>query len=453
MKDECGIFANYQFKKSITTCNNVINGLKKIQHRGQESCGIAFVQSDKINVYKNRGYVKDVFKKYDELCCNICIGHVRYSTSGNHLFGEIQPFIGSNKLGEFALVHNGNIPNLEKSSLIKNKKLKIDYLTDSDFLKKYIEISDLNSWEEILIDIMNRIPGVYSLIIMVKNCIYALRDRYGVRPLCIGWDNNGWYVSSESCSFDKQILIKDVKPGEIIKIDNNINTIYQHKEKKRLHCIFEYFYFSSKNSILDGYNITEVRKNFGKFLAIQEKVKFDVENTVVVGSPNSGILAGIGYAIESGLPYKQVLVKNPNYNRSFIMPNQKSRIEVCNKKFKIDTDIVDLKNTTILLIDDSVVRGNTMKSVIKLFLDKNVKEIHIRVAAPPLKYPCYFGIDMPTYEELIINNIKNYEKLAKYFGANSIDYITMTNVMKVMKKKNFCTACFDGNYNKKLLDW
>ncbi len=453
MREECGIFAINYYKDSFEITSTTISGLNKLQHRGQDSAGIAYIDNKNIIEYKKDGLVKDVFKNFKNVKSNKCIGHVRYSTSKkNDMNRCIQPFTSKNKLGQFSLAHNGHLHNLDKSTISDGYK----YVSDSDFIKEYIKNSKLNTWDDILIDLMIKIPGVYNLVILTIDSIYVLRDRFGMRPLCIGLNKKGYYVSSESNALSDCDRILDVDPGQVIKISDNIYPIYNHPPEN-LRCIFEYIYFSNKDSIIDRNNISVIRENYGKMLAKQDVHLFPTD-TIVVGSPNSGILAGKGYAKYSKLEYKQLMIKNPNYNRSFIMPDQESRINVCNNKFKIDTETFgSIENKIIILVDDSIVRGNTIQSVIKLFKKHNVKELHIRSASPPLKHPCYFGIDMPTYDEFIANKIPSYNNLAKFLGVNSVDYISKLNLLSVMKEHNktlnFCTACFDGKYNNKLMDW
>jgi len=453
MKEECGIFAINYYNNNPEITSNTIHGLLKLQHRGQDSAGIAYVDSNKIIEYKNEGLVKDVFSDFKPAESKMCIGHVRYSTSNKEAtINCIQPLTATSKLGTFSIAHNGHIHNLDQSPISKS----FNYTSDSDFIKEYIKNSTLDTWDDVLIDLMNKIPGVYSLIILTTDSIYALRDRFGIRPICIGINKEGFFVSSESCAISDYDRLMDLEPGQIIRIQDNIYNIYNHPPEN-LRCIFEYIYFSNKNSVIDRNKISSIREDYGKQLAKQDVYLFP-KDSIVVGSPESGILAGHGYAKQSNIQYKQVLIKNPNYNRSFIMPDQESRKAVCNRKFKIDTDTCgSIEDKVIILIDDSIVRGNTIQSVIKLFKKHKIKELHIRSASPPLKNPCYFGIDMPTYDEFIANKIPSYSNLAKYLDVNSIDYLSKTNMLNVMKQYNkslnFCTACFDGNYNTKLLEW
>lgn len=455
MKEECGVFAINYYKNNVNIIEHTVMGLQKLQHRGQDSAGISYLDKNKIQTYKNTGLVRDVFQ-YHNLSCetNMTIGHVRYTTSHSvSSYACIQPIADIHPtLGEFSIAHNGHIHNLNKKKISQG----FTYVSDTDFIKEFIKSCDDKTWEDILIKVMNKIPGIYSLVMLTSDSIYAMRDRFGMRPLQIGMNSLGYIVSSESCALTNTDRVLDIDAGQIIKIQNNIYNIFSHTPEN-MRCIFEYIYFSSKNSTIDFNNISDIRFTYGKYLAKQD-VHFFNKDTIVVGSPNSGILAGKGYAQESKLEYKQLLIKNPNYNRSFIMPDQESRQKVCNNKFKIDTATYgDISGKTIILVDDSIVRGNTIKSIVNIFNEAGVSDLHIRSASPQLKHPCYFGIDLPTYDELIANKIPSYTNFARYLGVITVDYLSLKNLLEVMKTGNktlkYCTGCFDGKYNSKLLDW
>ena len=455
MKEECGVFAINYYKNNVNIIKHTIKGLEKLQHRGQDSAGISYIDNNTIQTFKSTGLVKDVFRDHN-LCCetNMTIGHVRYTTSNNvSCFASIQPIKEHHPiLGDFSIAHNGHIHNLEKKDISRG----YIYKSDTDFIKEFIKSCTDKTWEDILIKVMNKIPGVYSLVILTSDSIYAMRDRFGMRPLQVGMNKLGYYVSSESCALPDVDKLLDIDAGQIIKIQNNIYNIYTHPPEN-LRCIFEYIYFSSKNSTIDFNNISDIRFTYGKYLAKQDVHFFD-KNTIVVGSPNSGILAGKGYAYQSKLEYKQLLIKNPNYNRSFIMPDQESRQKICNNKFKIDSETYgDISGKTVILVDDSIVRGNTIKSIVNIFNQAGVTNLHIRSASPQLKHPCYFGIDLPTYDELIANKIPSYTNFARFLGVPTVDYLSLKNLLEAMKTGNktlnYCTGCFDGEYNSKLLDW
>lgn len=458
LKTECGIYGIYYFNEiktnNLSASRGTILGLEKLQHRGQESAGISYIKNNKSIILKNIGLVKDIFKDNIIPTSNICIGHVRYSTSGKskiskeHQLLECQPLRDIHiKTGiQFSIAYNGNMPNFNKTFLEDN---------DTFYLKNRIKESTL-SIKDTLIKLLNDIPGVYCLLIMINNKIYALRDKYGVRPLCIGRNEYGLCISSESCALDINNfkLVRDIQPGELVCIDEcGITTLYILNQKKRLFCIFELIYFLREDSILDNYNVIEVRKIFGRILALEEKKCNDmiifknVSNIIVVGSPNTAIPSAKEYANVLKLNYQQVIVKKDK-KRTFILPNNEDRIKSCNNKFKI---IDDITNKDIILVDDSLVRGNTLKSLIILLRQYNVKSIHIRIASPPVKYPCFFGIDIPTSNELIAYN-KSIDRIKKEMNVDSLHYIKL-EVFKEYMGDNFCMGCFDGIYNKELLEW
>ena len=473
-----------------------INLLKKIQHRGQESYGFSYIRNvscdqysiitEKFNGKINNSEVTDFYSK-------MIIGHCRYSTSGKSkkieyqydiqsevLLNETQPISGKNILGEFKLIHNGNIPNIETA----------DSISDSHMLVKYIEEYQINQnldinnddnhnekvkreiWCEILSSLLNNFDKAYCLVIMTNNELYIVRDRCGVRPLCIGYNESGWCVASESSAFsDKYNFIRDVEPGEIIRMNyNGIKTIYNYKHnltknnvtsnvtsdklsnfKGESRCLFEYIYFLSENSYADNHQVSKLRYSFGCLLAQQDIEKGSViSDVLVVGSPSTGIPSGKGYADTLGLQYRQVLKKNVNIGRTFILENNKKRDNACKKKYYLDVELI--KNRKILIVDDSLVRGTTITNLIKIFRDAGALEVHIRIAAPPIKEPCYYCIDIPTKEELIANNHK-IEEISSVIGADSLFYIKMDKIKELMKEdfNNLCTGCFDGNYNN--IDW
>lgn len=462
---KCGLFGIISQKNNSNIQNYVISGLEKLQHRGQESTGISYYYDNKIIDYKGLGLVKDVYKNIkDNNSYNCCIGHVRYSTSGNSKENLESSLIETQPINRnlFALAHNGNIPNI--SSLIKkyqkylSNQININKISDSLILSDIIYNllikfdTKLDHWlGQILIDIINKIPGVYCLLILYKNSIIAVRDRYGLRPLCYGEYNGDFAISSESCALQHFSKIKDINPGEIIRFTDKIEIIYQYSENKNVLCLFEYIYFLNPKTEADDHQVYDTRYQSGKILADQDKIKGDY---IVIGIPNTGIAGGKGYADKSGLKYEQWIIKNKNYQRSFIEPNNKDRSRVCSQKYIYNWD--KLKNKKIILIDDSIVRGNTMKAIIKLLRENGVQEIHLRVNSPPVISPCYYGIDIPSYDELIANKM-NIEEIKNYINVDSLSYLDLNKIIKMMKntnsKYNLCCSCFTNKYSKELLEW
>ena len=412
------------------------------------------------------------------------------------IHNESQPFTGFHPiLGQFTLVHNGNIPyNSDNKNIIKsclNTNLydcylngnNVDIISDTHMIVKFIENFDFNryayiynkkqDWDInptltndekckiIFIEILKIFKKAYCLIILTNSYIYAIRDKYGVRPLCIGYNQFGCCISSESTVFNNEYnFMRDVKPGEILKVnEDGVNTmyIYENERKNMLnipikaHCLFEYIYFLKEDTFADNFHVSNLRYKFGVELANQDiENKKIIKNAIVVGSPSTGIPSGKGYADKMNLPYIQVLKKDNNVGRTFILENNKKRDNACKKKYYLDTK--KIKNNKIIIVDDSLVRGTTITNLISIFRESGAKEVHIRIAAPPIKNPCYYGIDIPTKEELIANN-NNVDDIEQIINANSLSYLSINSIRKIMEKYfgNMCTGCFDGYYNN--FDW
>lgn len=435
----CGIFGII----SNISLIDIINIIENLKHRGKDSFGISYFNTE-LHTFKSNK-LNDMYK-LDKLFNNIkgCITHNRYSTNKNKnsLLKQSQPLYFKNSNLNFSLVHNGNISNVHKYIEYE------DELSDTQNIIKFFEDTTEYNFEEKLKEFINIVHCSYSIIILYKEILYVLRDSYGYKPLTLGLINNNYCISSENC-INNFITIRDVNPGEIIKIDNTgYKTIYYKKNKLELKCIFEFIYFMNSDTSFNKHKVYDIRKNLGKNLASMELIKFPYNNTIVVGSPNTAIPMGQGYAEYLNLSYKQLLIKEKNCERTFILKDQKTRQNEC-KKFIVNKELI--KNKIIVLVDDSLVRGNTLKSLSKLFFINECKELHIRICSPELKYPCYYGIDIPTQEELLLNNytIKEVEKL---HNLNSLRYISITKMINTFNNNNFCTACFDGNYNKEL-EW
>jgi len=438
MKEKCGIFGIYAPIK-CKCVKDVVKGLKLLQHRGYEGCGITYY-NDKFIIKKGIGMVKDVFRDYqnnDEI--NHCIGHVRYSTSGKSKTSllaqtkECQPLYGSYLNNEFYLAHNGNIPNIQGH--------------DSYHLVKFIE-NNVGNFEARLIHLINTIPGVYCLLIITKNYIYAIRDKFGVRPLCIGYQHNNYCVSSESCALHKFNHLMDVKPGEIIRIGKDgLKHIYRCKEPILSICAFEFIYFLKPNSYVDGYYVKNVRKNLGKVLAQKEFLQD--KDYIVVGVPDSGIIAARGYADYLNYKYIQFIEKYKEAGRTFILPSNSDRILACSKKFYFHKkEIMDKK---IIVVDDTIVRGNVIKSIIYYLKEFGAKEVHIRIPAPPVCDICQLGIDIPSKKELLVTN-KTLDQVRIELNVDSINYLDCKDLDKVLPK-NAYKECFGGGIDKRILEY
>ena len=465
MNEECAIVGYYCTKNKKNCIQDCINSLDSLQHRGRESSGISFYIDGVWNVYKGFGLVKDIYEKYkNDIPVRSVIGHNRYSTSAkkiNYSNDEnevnatikIQPFYDATY--NISMVHNGNIQGISYE------------INDSEHIFNYIieKLKKGMTYRQIFINILNEIKGIYNLIVQTKEGLFLIRDRFGVRPFYYGLlDDDIIVCASETCAFERSTTkIKEVKPGEIIYIGDDktiakqttINRKYIHKyyqlNDKHINpsfCVFEYLYFMNHDSEINNMTIYNYRYKLGIALAKKERtINYEYEDTFVVGSPKSGISAGEGYAMQKGLSYKQVINKKENVGRTFILPTDKERMNACEKAFEID-DCVEDKN--IIVVDDTIVRGNTFKALIAKLREKKPKTIHVRIAAPKIINPCNLGIDLPTSEELITNKCHN---MCEYLDADSIEFLTLEEVNEVIGQNN-CSkicGCFEGG--KKYNDW
>ena len=451
MNEECGIIGYFSNVPSNTILDNAVRSLHKLQHRGREGSGVSFLNftTKKTKLFKHEGLVKDVFADFDtNKVCNTVIGHNRYSTSGKNNYmnasitntNYLQPFHSSKY--NFSLVHNGNIHNINYS------------MNDTEYLVNYIENGRENKKEfsDILIELLNEIKGIYCLIIQTQNEMYLVRDRFGVRPFYYGEMINNIYVcGSETVAFiDKTSDINQVNPGEIIMLNSDgFTSLYTLENTNPAFCLFEYLYFMDYNSQIKGEPIYNVRFKLGVKLSEIEVTTFDTTNTLVIGSPNSGIPAGQGYAFHSKLEYKQYIQKIPDLGRTFILPDNTQRIEKCKKGFVMKEEI---NGKDIIIVDDSVVRGNTITQLVKQLRNKGAKSVHVRIAAPPIKNPCNSGIDLPTHEELIAYQC-NDEDVCRNINADSIKFLDLSVIKEVTGDKlctKFC-PCFKNP--DPMLEW
>tara|TARA_Y100000389_G_C17466258_1_gene525913 strand:+ start:3188 stop:4507 length:1320 start_codon:yes stop_codon:yes gene_type:complete len=435
MKEKCGIFGIYTCLSSDECLQNVITGLELLQHRGQESCGLSYCIKDKLVIDKKIGLVKENFKKeHYYYNINSCIGHVRYSTSGNSKvnlqdkYKECQPLYGKSSLGEFYLAHNGNIPNVK--------------MHDTQYIINFIQNSKYTSWKEILIELIEKTPPSFCLLIITKNEIFALRDKYGIRPLCIGKDNSGnSCISSESCALQHYQYVRDVNPGEIIKCNHKgYLSLYVSPNGKSNICAFEYIYFMKENSLCNGIRVKYLREMLGSALAQKEKNIFTNEE-IVVGVPESGICSAKRYAEELNLSYMQLINKNSKIGRTFIAPSSLERKKLCKEKFVYDE--LSIKDKTIIIIDDTIVRGTVMKTIISFMYKYGAKEIHVRLPSPPVIDKCSLGIDIPIKEELFAYG-KSYEEMCEELNVSSINYLKCEEIDKIVGFDSY-KECFGEN--------
>ena len=452
LHEECGVFGVYsQTHRDVAT--TAYYGLFSLQHRGQESCGIVVNDDGVFSSYKDVGLVYDVFtppvmEKLGE--GGIAVGHCRYGTTGCNDRNNAQPIVVNHIKGNMALAHNGNLVNSAELREELELQGSIFHTTSDSEVIAYIITKERivsNSIEEAVSKAMDRLKGAYSLVIMSPTKLIAARDEHGFRPLCYGQTPEGdWIVASESCSLSAvgATMVRDLKPGEIIVFDKNgPRSITDHCGKcDPSLCVFEYIYFARPDSIIEGCGVHRARLRAGAFLALEHPVQADV----VVGVPDSGLDAAIGFARQSGIPYGIGLIKNRYIGRTFISPGQKSREDKVRIKLNPVRETVEGKR--VVLIDDSIVRGTTSARIVKLLRDAGAKEIHLRISAPPFLNPCYYGTDIDSRDNLIACH-HSVDDIAKIVGADSLGYLSVENVSKLTDDpscRSYCTACFSGEY-------
>lgn len=446
--EECGVFGVYSHENR-NVAHTAYYGLYALQHRGQESAGIAVAYADKIAYYKGMGLVPEVFAggALDELPeGDIAIGHVRYSTTGASQLLNAQPVVFSGKCGKLAVAHNGNLTNTKqlRDELIATNAV---FQTSIDSEVIAVLINSLSDGD-VLTGVKRacaKLQGSYALTIMTTNKLIAVRDPYGIRPLCIGTKDGDVIVASETCALDAvgANFLRDVKHGEIVVVDSEGIHSYTMDgvSEKGCMCIFEYVYFARHDSVLDGYSVYEARKQAGKLLAQNFPVKADL----VSGVPDSGNVAARGYAEESGIPFVEALAKNRYVGRTFIQPDQRQRENSLNVKMNALRG--NVRGKRVILIDDSIVRGTTMRKIIKMLRDAGATEVHIRICSPVIKHPCHLGIDIQTYSQLI-GAYKNEDEICESLGADSVRYLTVEQLLSTCEgtKTGFCLGCFNGKY-------
>ena len=445
MEEECGVVGIHS-KEIHEVAHITYYGLYALQHRGQESAGISVSNFGEIVTYKGMGLTADVFtpETLNNLVGNAAIGHVRYSTTGASKLENAQPLESRYKLGQIAVAHNGNLTNAKIiRELLEDAGSTFNTSIDSEVIIKMIARKANGNVEDAIRSTVGAIKGAYALVILAGNKLVGVRDPYGIRPLCLGINENGDYIlASESCAIDAVggTLIRDVLPGEMVIIDENgVKSVKYSENNKKAPCSFEHIYFARPDSVIDGLNVYESRVEAGRLLAKQMKVEADV----VIGVPDSGIPAAIGFAEASGIPYAIGLVKNKYIGRTFIKPTQALREQAV--MVKLNPLKVNLEGKRVVIIDDSLVRGTTSKILIEIIRRAGAKEVHFRSASPAVKHSCYFGIDTAHREELIAARL-SVEEIRKEINADTLDYLSMENMLKSLKGCDYCVGCFNGEY-------
>lgn len=440
----CGIFGITDHKEAgIFT----FLGIQGLQHRGQESAGIAIFDGERINVKTGMGEVRDVFSLEDvkKLKGKTAIGHVRYSTAGSSSLKNAQPLCATTSKGDLALCHNGNLVNalILRQKLI-NEGAILTGNSDSELILHLVARSSSPTMQDAILDALSEVQGAFSLIFLFEDNIMAVRDPNGFRPLCLGKVENSLCFSSETAAIElvKGKVIKELMPGEVvIASKKGYKSINWKPLKKHYFCIFEYVYFARPDSLLYGIPVSLSRIKMGRKLAQECKTKADV----VIPVPDSGIFAAMGYSEESGIPLNFGLIRSHYIGRTFIQPLQTVRDYGVRLKLSPISSI--LKGKRVVLVDDSIVRGTTMRQIVGLLKNAGAKEVHVRISCPPTRFPCYYGIDTPTSEELIAHD-KEVDEVCHFLGATSLHYLSLENMQNSVdeEKRWFCTACWDGNY-------
>ena len=450
LHEECGVFGIYECSGKEVS-RDIYFGLTSLQHRGQESAGMAISDTSgekgNLKTKKGMGLVNEVFDNDDlsELKGNIGVGHVRYSTTGGSIAENAQPIAMNYIKGSLAIVHNGNIVNADELKTEQMYRGQAHYTTtDSEVLAYEIVSERVNSSsvEEAVKKASHKLKGGYACIIMSPRKLIGVRDPWGLKPLVLGKRNDAYILASESCAIMAVggELIRDIKPGEIITITGNeIISDETLCGQKHAHCIFEYIYFARNDSVIDGIEVHESRFRAGQALARASRTEADI----VVGVPDSGLVAAEGYAAESGIPFALAFHKNSYIGRSFIKPTDEERKNAVNMKLSILKSVV--KDKRIILIDDSIVRGTTMRRIIEMLRSCGAKEVHVRISSPPFLYPCYYGTDVPNSSQLIASRHSS-EEVRKSIGADSLIYLQLEDFKTMVGDLPLCKACFDNVY-------
>lgn len=453
LKEECGVFGIYDFDGQ-DVASTIYYGLFALQHRGQESCGIAVSETSgpkgKVVSYKGMGLVNEVFtqEELEKMKGDIGVGHVRYSTAGASTRENAQPLVLNYVKGTLALAHNGNLINAaELRHDLEYTGAIFQTTIDSEVIAYHIARERLNTRtvEEAVNRACQKIKGAYSLVVMSPRKLIGARDPYGFKPLCIGKWENSYIITSETCALDTigAEFVRDVLPGETVTITPGGGIISDLSralsKEKEARCIFEYIYFARPDSHIDGVSVYASRIRAGRFLAADSPVEADL----VVGVPESGNAAALGYSLQSGIPYGTAFVKNSYVGRTFIKPKQSSRESSVKVKLNVLREAVNGKR--IIMIDDSIVRGTTSDRIVRMLREAGASEVHVRISSPPFLWPCYFGTDVPEKDQLIANN-RTVDEIRAIIGADSLGYLNIDRLKGLVDGLGICTGCFDGDY-------
>ena len=450
-QDQCGVFGVWAPGEEVSKLTYF--GLYALQHRGQESAGIATSNGKKLLVYKDMGLVSQVFSEsaLESLVGHVAIGHTRYSTTGSSSWRNAQPTLGKTASGTVALGHNGNLTNTSELLEIlranypeqSDNEITGGNTTDTAVLTALLAGNPDNSLENTAMELLPKVKGAFSLVFMDEQTLYAARDPQGVRPLVLGRLERGWVVASETAALDivGASFVREVEPGELIAIDENGLRAKQFAAPKRAGCVFEYVYLARPDTSINGRNVYDARVEMGRKLARE----YPVEADLVIPTPESGTPAAIGFSQESGIPYGHGLVKNAYVGRTFIEPSQ--TIRQLGIRLKLNPLREVIKGKRIIVVDDSIVRGNTQRALVQMLREAGAKEIHVRISSPPITWPCFYGVDFATRAELIATGLAP-DEVRMSIGADSLGYLSKDGMVQAsnQKESELCTACFTGTY-------
>ena len=450
-QDQCGVFGVWAPGEEVSKLTYF--GLYALQHRGQESAGIATSNGKKLLVYKDMGLVSQVFSEsaLESLVGHVAIGHTRYSTTGSSSWRNAQPTLGKTASGTVALGHNGNLTNTaELLDILRanypeqsDNEITGGNTTDTAVLTALLAGNPDNSLENTAMELLPKVKGAFSLVFMDEQTLYAARDPQGVRPLVLGRLERGWVVASETAALDivGASFVREVEPGELIAIDENGLRAKQFASPKRAGCVFEYVYLARPDTSINSRNVYDARVEMGRALAKE----YPVEADLVIPTPESGTPAAIGFSQESGIPYGHGLVKNAYVGRTFIEPSQ--TIRQLGIRLKLNPLREVIKGKRIIVVDDSIVRGNTQRALVQMLREAGAKEIHVRISSPPITWPCFYGVDFATRAELIATGLAP-DEVRMSIGADSLGYLSKEGMIQASEQKEgeLCTACFTGTY-------
>ncbi len=445
--EECGIFGIFGHSEASTLTQL---GLFALQHRGQEACGIVSSDGENLHQFRSQGLVADVLTKdvLKQLTGAAAIGHTRYSTAGRNTIKEVQPFSVICQHGQLAVCHNGNLPfAVQKRAELEKSGAIFSSTSDTETILHSIAKTAAKNLVEAVREVLQDIEGAFSLLFLTPKNLIAVRDPRGFRPMVLGKLKDAWCVASETCAFDliDAEYIREVKAGEMIVIDDDgLHSTFPFAEKKSSVCAFEHVYFSRPDSIIFGRSVNQSRHNMGKQLAVEHPIE-NTEDALVVPVPDSGVAAAIGYARQSGINFRQAIIRNHYVGRTFIEPSASIRSFGVRLKLNPIKDLIN--NRRVVLVDDSIVRGTTSKKIVQMVREAGAREVHLRISCPPTVSPCYYGVDTPRKADLIAAQM-SVEEVCRYIEADSLGYLSLEGMREAigLEKKSMCVACWNGKY-------